>query len=577
ETTGGELAQPYWSFVGGITLRPSALTGFVTVTASAPVWSAAYVGLRVRYGRREIFVTEYNSPTVVTGFVISGLPPSYRITLQSAEHYRVGDAVIGQDTDFQGLVLGVNGNQIDVATIEFYDGPDIAEGLSGPRGSSDVTAKAAIPPLASPIWDEPLISPVRGYPMAGASAAGRLTLVDFPLVPDLIAMSSTRSIMDFEVGADDDDAIVRQCGDNAPRFRHVVNAGDLLLFSDRGLYYVSIRDGGILTPSSFNAILFDKRASSEVRPVSMDDGVVFVEASGQAIAAALLDGNVYLKWSVRTISTYHNHLIKRPIKLCGPSLFSELPERYLFVINSDGTLASMSWYEDFSPENVGFVPWETRGQFVSLSPMFGQYWAITDRAVGSGTARFIERFDDAAKMDCCCILAVPDTLLVNGAALTVNGQPLEVSVSAALPLAGATVQVYGSGYALGDRVVAVDGSVPGVDAMPAGSYCGFPFTTSVMPWPVEFVETTYAGMLQARLVRGSVSTMDTGTYSIRANKNTRVIGAYDVGDPLTAAPPLRTQVTKFLVLGVRDHPEIEISRTIPGDLQILAITQEVKY
>ena len=577
DSSGGQKAQPYWSFQKDIRVRPSAREGNITLTANLSFWSAGYVGERIRYGKREILITGYVSPTVLNGTVVALLPPSFRLTLSTTSGFNTGDAVIGQDTNFQGLIIAISGLTIDVVTTDFFDGPDVAEKISSPNNTGTVSAKAEISPLESPIWDEPLMSPVRGYPRAGASAAGRLALTDFPLVPDLICLSSNRSVKDFQVGADDDDAITRQAGDNAPRFLHIINAGDLLLFSDRGLYYISIRDGGILTPSNFNVILFDKRASSPVRPVSVDDGVVFVEASGQAIGACLLDGNIYLKWSVRTISTYHSHLIKSPIKLCGPSQFAETPEKYLFVVNGDGTLAALSWFSDFQADSVGFVPWSTQGTFKTISPIFGGYMAVVDRTINDVSRRYLERLSDAAMLDCSVNVFGASQLFVNGDPFTVNGLPFEVAIPSALPLAGETVHVFGSGWYGGTRETALDGSVPDIEDMPQGTYAGLNFTSSIEPWPVERIDTPRSGMLTARLIRGSVSVLASAGFKVRANRSVKEFTGYDFGDDLTLPPPLKTRVCKFSVIGRRDHPEIEIIKDEPGAFEVLAITQEVQY
>lgn len=575
-TTGGQIAQPYWIFNEGVTIRPSAISGSITVTASAAIFTPSYVGLRIRYGEREILITGYTSPTLVSGTVISALKPSYRLTFASTANFNVGDAIVGQVTDYQGLIISKTSTTIDVVTTEFLDGPDVSEKVSAPSGTATVTAKAVIAPLASPIWDEPLISPVRGYPRAGASAGGRLTFVDFPQVPDLIAMSSTRAITDFEVGAEDDDAILRQAGENSPRFLHVINAGDLLLFSDKGLYYVELRSGNLLTPTSFNPVQFDKRAAAPVRPVAIDDGAAFVEASGQTIATCQLTGNVNLRWTVRSISIYHNQLINAPVKLCGPSLFSVQPEKYLFVVNADGTLAAMSWFEEFSIETIGFIPWETEGAFKSVSPIFGGYWAIVERDLDVGPVTVLEEFSQDTVVDCACIVAVADVLEVNGANLEVNGDNLEVSVSGATPLATLEVALVGENWFGGLRTVDAGGNVPDATGYPSDSYVGLDFPVWVEPWPVEMINTPRSGMLKARVIRGSVSLLNTLTAYVRANRTTKRFGGYAFGDDLSEAPPLMTQRVKFSVVGNRDHPELEIGRSAPGKFEVMSVTQEVQ-
>ena len=573
---GGEIAQPYWAFIKDSTIQPSAQTGYVTVTASTPIWTSDYVGLRIRYGQREIDITDFVSPTVVKGNVISRLPPTFSITVSDGTNFRVGDAVIGNDTNYQGLIVAVSVNVLTVVTTEFFDGPDVGEKLSSPSGSSAVTAKATISPAASPLWDEPLMSPIRGYPRSGSSVAGRLVLVDFEQVPDLVAGSSTRFITDFLIGADDDDGFLRQVGDNAPRFLHAINAGDLLLFSDRGLYYVPVRDNGILTPSSFNAVRFDTRASNSIRPVQVDDGVIFVEASGETISAALLDGNIYLKWSVRPISNNHSHLIKSPRKLCGPSLFSQTPEKYLVVVNADGTAAAISWFSDFQNESIGFVPWETQGSYVSVSPIFGGYWQIVDRTIDGSTVRFLEEQDEDAYLDCTVPTSTQQALIVNGVMLEVNGQDLVVFTPGATPFANETVYLYGQGFYGGITTVDSSGEVVDNGSLDAGSEAGFNFRAIVSPFPVEMIESPRAGMLQARLIRVSVSVLDTQTFQCRANNTTRTIEAYGVGDDLSVAPEEKTAVYRFSVFGNRDHPEVEFIKHQPGKFHIMAITQEVQ-
>jgi hypothetical protein len=106
---------------------------------------------------------------------------------------------------------------------------------------------------------------------------------------------------------------------------------------------------------------------------------------------------------------------------------------------------------------------------------------------------------------------------------------------------------------------------------------GFNFRASVMPWPVRFIETKYDGIKQSRLVRGSVSVLRTSEIEIRANNSTRRALGYKFGDDLSEPPTLRTENYKFSVVGQRDYPEIEISKPLPGQMEILSITQEVTF
>ncbi len=583
EAPGGEIAQPYWAYEQGITLRPSARFGSITVTSSEPFWTDDYVGLRIRYGQREILITARVSSTVVQGTVINELPPTFRITLASNAGFRIGDAVVGADSNYQGVIVNAfGGNQIDVLTLSVFEGPTNTEKLASPTTSSTVSGKSALAPTATAIWDEPLMSDVRGWPRAGTAVSGRLVLVDFAAIPDLVALSSVRALMDFESGLEDDDAIVRQVGDNAPRWLHAVNASDLILLSDKGCYYVPTSDNGLVTPSNFQTILFDQRSASPVRPVQVDDGVVFVESSGEHIAAAFQEGNIYLKWSARTISTLYAHLIKTPIKLCGPALSSEHPEKYVLVINQDGTIAAASWETEISDIGIGMAPWETNGAFVSASPVFGEYFALVDRTPPGGTKRrFLERFDTTLVVDSAIVaLTDPNVTAItdaDGAAITdADGNEVTAAIPLSTHLAGFDVEYATAQWNEGPFMVQADGSISS-GLTPAEPFqVGLNFEARVKPWSVELIESDRIGLLKARTIRCSISVQNTAKFQYISNGKIRTAGGYRSGDNLALPPPLRTEVFRFPVMGRRDHPEIEFVKNRPGAFRVLAITQEVQ-
>lgn len=575
---GGELQQPYWSFTKDTTIRPGGLEGFVSVVASKAVFTPGHVGLRIRYNRREMTVVSYISPTQVSAFVVNRLPPSFRIRVQDASEFRVGDSVVGSDTNYQGIIVAISEFDIDVATLTLFEGPDVGEELSGPSASSSITSKTSLAPLDSPIWDEPLMSDVRGWPRSAAWASGRLFMMNFDSAPDVIAVSSSREYKDFGVGARDDDAIARAIGDNEPRWLHAINMGDVLLLSNQGTYYVPTRDNGILTPSTFNVVQADETSASPIRPVRVEDGVVFVEAGGETLCAALLDGNVYLKWSVRTLSRFHNHVIRTPVRLCGPSLSGLQAEKYVFVVNSDGTLAALSWQESIRDERIGFVPWETSGQFKSVAAVLGEYWTVVSRISDGEPTGFLERFSQDAYLDAAIEKnQAPTTanLTANGENLTANGDPVFIDLARQGQFKNASVDIYSNGWDVGTFQTDATGTIIGEPDFEGTRQIGLAFTCEVEPWPVELIESPRVGTLKARVLQMTVSVQNSLGLQTLCNSYQAKIGAHLFGDDLTKPPIPRTQIYRFSVFGNRDHPALKISRPRPGPLRILAIGQRV--
>lgn len=551
EGAGGELAQPYWAFRQKVTIDPSGYTGSITVTASAGIFSSDYVGLRIRYHQTEILLTGFTSSTVMTGTVIGELPPTFSITVGDASGFRVNDVVVGLDTNFSGIIRGRSGNVLTVATTEGHLGPDVGEQISCSSSTSKVTAKSKeANPVSTLYWDEPLISPVRGYPKAGRSAAGRLWFVGFDDIPDLVCASSARGPYDFEIGDDPDDGFLRQVGDNSPEILHIENAGDIIILTDRGLYYVPIREMKILTPNNFQALKMDDRSASRVRPTMVENGLVFVEGNNKTVSACVLADGVYTKWAVRAISTYHDATITDPVRLCGPALYSRDPEKYLFVINGDGTLAAMSWVESFNLETVGFFPWSTDGAYINIAPMFDAYYALVDRSDRGFPPRILERFSRSAYLDCQVGQSDAGDVYDDGDVYVYDGQPV------------------------GLRSI-VDGVLDDLD-LSADAVVGIQFTPRVQFWPAEITNTGRAGMLTARTIRFAVDVRSAGEFTLRANNNDRIFGGYASESDIEEPAPLINGRFKMSVTGERIRPVISFIKHVPGPFEILAITHEVQ-
>jgi hypothetical protein len=74
ETSTSKVFQPYHKFEATThTITPSATTGSITVTASAAVFTADYIGTVIRYVGKQISITAFTDTTHVTGTVLETL------------------------------------------------------------------------------------------------------------------------------------------------------------------------------------------------------------------------------------------------------------------------------------------------------------------------------------------------------------------------------------------------------------------------------------------------------------------------------------------------------------------------
>jgi hypothetical protein len=544
------VKQPYWAFRPDVTITPSARTGAITVTASGAVFDALQVGSRIRYAGAEIFVTAVGSATSLSGSVVNVLPASWSITVASTAEFVAGDVVVGQTSGFMGVVVYVtSGTVMEVLTTENNDGPDASEKLSGPRATTTVSSRSTISPLPTSYWDEPMFSNYRGWPRGAATAQGRLFLFDSESLPSGLAASSVRSPMDFEVGTDDDDAIARVLPDRGARFRHAVMVRDLLIFSDKGVFVQDLSN--VLTPSSFAPVLVDARGCNGVRPCPVQDGVVYVGTDGSTILAARLDGNIYLKWSVAEISTFAPQQNLVPVMLCGPSLSESQPEKYLLIVNEGGTMGVAS----LNGDNVAFVQWDTQGEFVAAAPVSGGYYLLVDRDIGEAPTRFLERLTFGMHVDC-AVMADPN------------------DAGAADHLVGETASIVWGGRYCGDVLVEPDGSVPQEDVTSAAQI-GFNFEVEAAAWPVEAINTAWAGIKRVRATRFAASVQGMGEFQMRCNAFTRTLNGYNFGDDTGEPSPLKERRFHAPVSGRPEHNDMAVLRQQPGPWRVLALAQEV--
>ncbi len=74
-TDGNITRQPYFKFADSeVTLTPSGTSGAITLTASVDVFSMGHEGTRMRVLGKEVEITDYDSPTVVSVTTIEDLP-----------------------------------------------------------------------------------------------------------------------------------------------------------------------------------------------------------------------------------------------------------------------------------------------------------------------------------------------------------------------------------------------------------------------------------------------------------------------------------------------------------------------
>ncbi|HZH50260.1 MAG TPA: hypothetical protein VEZ16_00110 [Microvirga sp.] len=587
DETGGRREPYHQYFPGsGITMQPSARSGNVTLTFSGPVLSSAHVGVRFRYAGRQVRVTQVMSPTSAKADVIEKLPPTYRIQVDSTNGLEVGDVIEGITSGTKGQVTRINQDTANVLIAQNWNGFDLTggtpegtgEAIAGPRSKMKITAQDEIDPAPTTQWEEALMSDYRGWPGIVRSDAQRLILANFPQYGPGICWSAVGTLNDFLVGADADDAIFEYVPENC-QVLDVLGGADEFVFTDTGVYYIPISAANPLRPGSIEFRKISKDAAAPIRPQDTTQGLVYVNAGRTRILAVIATGQSAAPYVVDDLTEFHGPLIKSPVCLAVTSSDVAAPERYLYAVNVDGTMAVARY--DRRQKWVGWVPWDGLGAVQWASAAGSEVIVNASYQTGAGILRYTESFDEDLLLDASLSLASATghspLELENWTQFTTEtGEALLVDASYAFNwAAGVTLSVVREGWYRGDYVVQSDGSLSGSIpvANAVGLMGGFNFTVEVEP----FVPQSQEGQSRKQRLRRRRLTQVAAVVqrSQAIEVAGRLVPFWNAGENEEEAPPLRDETYRARVLGREWDPRWSVKQTLPGPLTILELTSEV--
>lgn len=559
----GEIKAPFYRFPEtlGITILPSARSGSITLTASVALFAAGMVGTTIRYKSCQILITAVASSTIATGTVLQQLPPAQTLTASSTDGFFVGQVVTGQTSNATGEVTATTSTTVTVQLKSIYTGFTSAEVVVSPTSRATLTGVATAVLQASVDWDEQAASSYRGWPGACLYDRSRLAMFDLPQVPEGIIWSAVSAYADFNVGADAGNAIFEL----VPGRKHVLymlGGPDQFVFTDSSVYYIPISTSSPLKPGSVEFVSITSDGCGTVVPVSTGDSLLFSNTGRSRITAIMQTGQVTRPYLVQDVTEFCSHLIKSPICIATTTGDGDYPERYVYVVNSDGTMAvgrvtsSKKW--------VGWTPWDGAGLFRWASGL-GAEMVVNVDYVGTGTVSLVESITDTQDMD-----GVVTLNSVIAPLAPANGYG---------PLwfwAGSTVDFTDGGRDIGNRSVDALGNIVallGDDFTSPTIKAGRSWTSEFEPFVPHAVEGKNLGQTQRvrKLKQAAVAVL----HSTGFEWGGRTIPAYQWGEEGGNAPTEREATYRFRNLGRSVDPRAVLSKSRPGSLSIVEVSLEV--
>lgn len=555
---GNKINQPFYRFADpGITMGVSARTGSITLTFSSAVLTgtSADVGSRFRFLiNNEVEVTAANTTTSCTALVKDTIYPSHNLTVGNSAGFKVGQVC---QTDLDELTCIVSaipdGTHVTVVMFQTYDAPSTSStnNLVGPESSSAISAvAAATTPTSTTIWDESLVSAARGYPSTGIIHRNRLCLGGFPQATNVFAASALGALGDFNTGdAFDNEAIVETLGDDPnSTIRYFASSNQLLVFTDRGSYYVPEAVDSPMTPTNIGFYLISPDAIASVPPVTTAEGVLFVDEAAKRILVATPTGTVRRSWLTTEISEGAYHLISDPTRLVVADGLDGRSERYAFALNDDGSLVVLMYRR--GQELVAMGKW-SRG--------FGTW---EDIITDNDEVVFISKAGSDYRL---CDLDF-DALTDDEVAFT----------SAVAARASQEAEVVKA------KSVVYSGTLNGSGDMadyPAdtGLTIGHDFAFTLEPTPYV---NKYMGSRRCRITRYDVDVLESGPFRVSANgrSKTKLFWPYLGGDDLSVDGATATKTYTGTAMGWTVAPSLQIKQ-LKGEgaeLTVRAVTMQVE-
>lgn len=271
---------------GGITFTPSATTGAITLTASAPIFTSNHVG-----GLFDAF--DSNTGTM-------------RITAVASTTSASGFSV--KDFTNTNAIRG--------------DRAYLAEPLYGDGGGGVG------------------VNPARGWPTVGGFFQGRLIYGAPKSVPNIISFSTIRDFENFDDSeAEDTNGFSYvMTSEGYQKVTAIIGTKALVIITNASVFTTNALADSPITPGT---VFFNEQTREGMAPLTaqvLDDQVLFVENNRRAVKSFVYD-IIQSSFQAESASILSPHLINGPVESATYVNPLEDDGSFYMLVNEDGTLA----------------------------------------------------------------------------------------------------------------------------------------------------------------------------------------------------------------------------------------------
>lgn len=630
----------------GVSMTPSATSGAaIILTFNATICTPNMVGTLMRFCGRQILIAGYTDPQHLVGSTVEYLPTGQQIQVVADPRttFNVGDVIVGSTSGAKGYVTATSTgpNLIAVQLLQSTTSTSAAtsgasspsapsnslpgllsstiaattgaattavattlsgfvqnEIVVGPGGSTQITNAGGgadvvnTAPQGCPIWDEEVFNAQKGYPGSVFADQGRLGFCNFPNIPNGIAWSAYSSPFDTYVDAQPTSAFFELAPDKVQVYFVVPGPeSSEFVFCDRRVYYIPISPTNPLKPGSVGFQILSGEGCAKVQPRAVQEIILYINAGSTSVMGIVATGTYSRPFQTRNLTELHSHLIKSPIAIAVPTATMSFEERYIYLLNNDGTLAvgKYSVEDGLIKGAVGWVPWSTGNGTID--------WVSAHDAV----VLFATRYSPNGIRPVCVIEQLDDVQYLDCGGL-VNSMPAPFIVAGRAPfwwLAGGSVDLIDLGtrtmgtYQIDPVGAIIPQNTGGENLASAqlafGQFWGNstfePFVPMVQPGTDQLQRMRKRRISRAEIYVSSSSgflfqrfnadQQGTNLPALGAVMSQRRIPAWNEDDDATLPPPLREKAYAFKPQGRAHDPRVAVVKDTPGPFVLEEIGMEV--
>lgn len=580
-----------------ITITPSAITGDITLTASAALFSSEWVGRVVKLNGGYVTITAYTSATVVKGYVAfhtfhdgiitkrvdinTNIPGKYSIevstvTSSATKKMETEIAVVPYVNEIKRFVeySNTDSGQLSSATI-LYSASEphgivsvyiktVLDTYSKTMVSSTTTISPNSPANAEIFYSTTNVFPLVdttsdyhwtvkidslfGYPTAVAIHEQRLWFGGFASALTTVVSSKIGDLEDFTASElADASCIFKLSGIDCSAIKHLVSNKNLEVYTATNEVTIEGGDAGI-KPDDSKVKQRTVFGSSDVQPLQVEADTFFVVRSGKALRQNIYTGTTG-QYDTADITALAEHITEAGIK----NMAYDRHKRVLYIVLNDGTLCTVSI--DKKQGLMGFCTHTTAS---------GIFKSVVSVPATSGDAIYFTVMRNNVMV---VEQLVADTNTDSHITATA-GSPT-TSWSGLSHLNGLTVDVIGDGNVLPQKTVS--GGAITTEYAVSTVEIGLPYTCTIVDLPVD----VQGGQLQGNHIsvnEVSLRVLDSGVFKL----NDQVINPRNFTFTLGTNTPITSGLVDIhITQGWTTGGQVTITQDKPIPLTVLGIYKKV--